>query len=564
MDSAARLRERWEVDALLALVSHAGAGKLSRGEILSMKVSYRMGSSSLVLLVSALSLTFGSCATNHGTHYADGHRTDDHGRSPAAATVKVKTQLERITARYAFMEELKREFDQHLLQKTYGAGGPLDQPSYYQMRAAWADQHEEVDAVIVGYAATMEAALNRQVPLQEVSDLQDTIVNAVAGRSTPLQGAPALFTRHALMDLGDHFSQVSARYATRIASVPSDDPSMAGVSSLGSSFSELSADKQALENFSDQDFEAAIKAAKASKHADIANQLQEKMAQTKHQLNQRGVGRKPAADSVYYPTASSYSTGSGTGGPGNLFGYNFKSDTWAFTFDDGPHPTLTAQVRANLEHFGYNATFFMLAGSVIGLPGVLAAQRADGFDLACHSWSHANLINASDATLDKEITQAVRKEEQLMSPGTSGPSDPNYRHIKLFRLPYGSGAFPADVRNHPRAMQKIADNGLIEVTWNVDTLDWQDHDPNSVYRRTMQQIHELGKGIILFHDVHPQSVIASKMVMQWMGAPTDTHGSRTDANGNAYPAKRVCTIQGIVDEANHKIQDCRKWVTALH
>ena len=61
----------------------------------------------------------------------------------------------------------------------------------------------------------------------------------------------------------------------------------------------------------------------------------------------------------------------------------------------------------------------------------------------------------------------------------------------------------------------IADLGMIHVFWNVDTLDWQDKDPDSIVARAQKQMKTEGHGVILFHDIHPQSVIASKKLVEW-------------------------------------------------
>jgi peptidoglycan/xylan/chitin deacetylase (PgdA/CDA1 family) len=51
------------------------------------------------------------------------------------------------------------------------------------------------------------------------------------------------------------------------------------------------------------------------------------------------------------------------------------------------------------------------------------------------------------------------------------------------------------------------------VYWNVDTLDWQDRNPDTLYNRTMKQIARQGRGVILFHDIHSQTVVASRRMM---------------------------------------------------
>ena len=85
----------------------------------------------------------------------------------------------------------------------------------------------------------------------------------------------------------------------------------------------------------------------------------------------------------------------------------------------------------------------------------------------------------------------------------------------------------------------ISDLGMIHVFWNVDTLDWQDKDPDSVVARAQKQMKAAGHGVILFHDIHPQSVIASKKLVEW---------SKTLKGTDAEI--RWVTIPEIVDEMN--------------
>jgi peptidoglycan/xylan/chitin deacetylase (PgdA/CDA1 family) len=88
---------------------------------------------------------------------------------------------------------------------------------------------------------------------------------------------------------------------------------------------------------------------------------------------------------------------------------------------------------------------------------------------------------------------------------------------ELFRLPYGAGVSLSSVRGN------LVKSCLVHVFWNVDTLDWQDRDPDSIYNRTVTQMKTLGRGVILFHDIHRQSVIASEQVMAYL----NTEGLRT-------------------------------------
>jgi peptidoglycan/xylan/chitin deacetylase (PgdA/CDA1 family) len=81
----------------------------------------------------------------------------------------------------------------------------------------------------------------------------------------------------------------------------------------------------------------------------------------------------------------------------------------------------------------------------------------------------------------------------------------------LFRCPYGAcGGANSKIR------QMIADKHMMHVFWNVDSLDWQDLDPNSILARVQKQMETLGRGIVLFHDIHPQSVKAVQLLVNWL------------------------------------------------
>ena len=105
---------------------------------------------------------------------------------------------------------------------------------------------------------------------------------------------------------------------------------------------------------------------------------------------------------------------------------------------------------------------------------------------------------------------------------------------EFFRLPYGAGVSVPEIR------EMIASQNMIHVFWNVDTLDWQDKNPKTIYTRALKQMNALGRGVILFHDIHPQSVIASEMVMGYLKDPANNI--------------RTVTLPEIIKEMNDKIK----------
>ena len=267
------------------------------------------------------------------------------------------------------------------------------------------------------------------------------------------------------------------------------------------------------------------------------------------------ISRTPQAtttDKVFYPSVSR---------SGNIFGTNFPKKIWALTFDDGPHggtatrPSFTKEVLANLKKHEMHASFFILSqnldrrdcpgvvprvvrkygkdGKVLSektidirkdrpgrvFPELALAERDQGHAVNSHSYYHSELPKDVEIEQECEINVATQVFTDQMG------ARPDF-----FRLPYGAGV------NIPSVRAKIAAGNMIHVYWNVDTLDWQDHDPQSIYVRAVKQIKTNGQGVILFHDIHPQSVIASELVMNYLKDP---------ANG-----LETVTIPEIVDRMN--------------
>lgn len=212
---------------------------------------------------------------------------------------------------------------------------------------------------------------------------------------------------------------------------------------------------------------------------------------------------------------------------GNITGNTFPDGVWSLTFDDGPSGNYTPQVLDNLKQLGLKATFFTLARSNLSYSKMTLLERDSGMEVANHSYTHAQLTKLNDAGLNKEIVQSSNVFKSILGYAP-----------KYFRCPYGAGT------NVPRVRSLIASTGMVHVFWNVDSLDWQDKNPNSVYQRVIKEmgsLHNKGTqgGIILFHDIHPQSVVASKMVMEYL---VKNH-------------LKAQTIGETVDQLNHSATD---------
>ncbi len=208
-----------------------------------------------------------------------------------------------------------------------------------------------------------------------------------------------------------------------------------------------------------------------------------------------------------------------TAGPhGSVSGTEWPKGNWSVTFDDGPHNSYSARVLANLKAHGFKSTFFELAQNATALPLVSKSLIDGGMELANHSYTHPQLPKLNAVQLHHEIVDANDKLTGVFG------FKPTY-----FRCPYGAGL------NVPRVRQMIADQNLIHVFWNVDSLDWQDHNPDSIVVRVKKQMATQGRGVILFHDIHPQSVTASNLIMNYI---------------QATPGLRERTVGDVVNELN--------------
>lgn len=88
----------------------------------------------------------------------------------------------------------------------------------------------------------------------------------------------------------------------------------------------------------------------------------------------------------------------------------------AITFDDGCESDLLYAAPL-LREAGYNATFYVVAGW-IGRRGFLSASQirefsASGFEIGCHSMSHAYLTDLTRDELQHEIKDAKMALEQI-------------------------------------------------------------------------------------------------------------------------------------------------------
>jgi peptidoglycan/xylan/chitin deacetylase (PgdA/CDA1 family) len=112
----------------------------------------------------------------------------------------------------------------------------------------------------------------------------------------------------------------------------------------------------------------------------------------------------------------------------------------AITFDDGCETDVLAAAPI-LRLVSFNATFFITSGK-LGAPGYLSVPQLRelsslGFEIGCHSMTHAYLTDLDEAGLRREIVEAKDQLEQIVGQTVEHFSCPGGRYdqrvLKLAR-----------------------------------------------------------------------------------------------------------------------------------
>jgi peptidoglycan/xylan/chitin deacetylase (PgdA/CDA1 family) len=149
----------------------------------------------------------------------------------------------------------------------------------------------------------------------------------------------------------------------------------------------------------------------------------------------------------------------------------YKTGTFSLTFDDGPHPTHTAQILDILKRHNIKATFFVLTTHLNESYVPLIKRMLDeGHIVGNHGPNHDR---AADLTKDQFKAQ-VKTSFLTLAKYFKLAGHPFKEHY--FRFPYGDYGTRKDY-HHINALKEVSqelmgDNCINMVFWDVDTADW--------------------------------------------------------------------------------------------
>ena len=157
----------------------------------------------------------------------------------------------------------------------------------------------------------------------------------------------------------------------------------------------------------------------------------------------------------------------------------------ALTFDDGPNARYTPLLLEGLRKRNIHATFFLLGENILKNKELLLRMQKDGHLIGCHTWSHEQLDKISPSSASREIL----KTNSLIY------------HI--------TGTYPTCLRPPYGAWKKDLELPvtMLPVFWDVDTLDWQSQNPESILDIVRKNVQD--GSIILMHDSYDSSVRAA-------------------------------------------------------
>jgi len=236
-----------------------------------------------------------------------------------------------------------------------------------------------------------------------------------------------------------------------------------------------------------------------------------------------------------------------------VWGFNVPDKTVVLTFDDGPHYRNTGAVLDILKTHDAKGYFFAV-GKNIGTikddavtlnkkSSLLKRAIKEGHLLGNHSFSHKVLTKLDVSEQANELSNANR-----MLTAVSG------QDVKYFRPPYGS--------KNTALIDLSTKNGMQSIMWNIDSMDWGDPIPESIVERTMAELKKKKRGILLFHDIHKQTVQALPILLKRL---KDEGYRIVTINGNAFEneAKTKTSIEAAQVTANKSKLYSNSWALII-
>ncbi len=169
------------------------------------------------------------------------------------------------------------------------------------------------------------------------------------------------------------------------------------------------------------------------------------------------------------------------------------------SFDDGPLPPYTGRVLETLAAECVRATFFLVGRMAQDFPELARRILHERHTVGSHTQNHPALFSDLPAAKARaEIEQGIASiAAALGDPGALAP---------FFRLP--------GLRRSPENEEIVAGRGIMLWSADIPSDDWRGIDAQEVIARTLGRLERKGRGVILFHDIQPVTVLALPVLLR--------------------------------------------------
>lgn len=182
-----------------------------------------------------------------------------------------------------------------------------------------------------------------------------------------------------------------------------------------------------------------------------------------------------------------------------------KNKEILITFDDGPvNNGCTEKICDILKEYSIPAIFFVLGKCINSATADLLKKEAiTNNEISVHGFYHATEKGLPFTAYDwPTIKEHLSKVKNLIYKITA-------QEANFFRPPYG-------IIRESDLIKVEKELNLIPLGWTIDSLDWTTKDSEILYQKMVTLISKRGKGILLMHDIHPQSEKAFRKLAKWL------------------------------------------------
>jgi peptidoglycan/xylan/chitin deacetylase (PgdA/CDA1 family) len=159
------------------------------------------------------------------------------------------------------------------------------------------------------------------------------------------------------------------------------------------------------------------------------------------------------------------------------------------SFDDGPVENVTEAVLQDLKRECVKATFFMIGIHAAESPELVRRVYDEGHTVGFHTFTHPDVEKMTFEKAKADIRKGIAAVTEALGP-TRKPAP-------FYRPPYLS-------MTH-QLQRYLNERGMMIWSIDADSLDWVPATEDVLLKRTIDGLEKAGKGILLMHDMQPQT-----------------------------------------------------------